>query len=355
MVEAAEYKRSAVLRKVRHISGIGLIGLVFKIHQLMLNHKVDEFAGFGTEIVVHFLCFGNHILFVADGLRVAVGEYKFFIVSHNMINTDAFCLRFVKLFAKGNKLTANLLAEGSNLLLTVIASSLLKIAQGSKGLVAQRLTHFGTNFYKLVEDFFHLLLVAFIKLGVFFECCLANFAVRVLKVLLNAVKVKLLSVKLNLCGSHQLLILGFKTAFLLHKRNKSVIILSKLAAGGNKVFLAEIRINFSGETAIDYCFGKGDERTLRFGGTLMNEFDFFLVEFIGGVKSIADMRNGGHGVKLGHILVGLKNDGFYVGVAFRRFNALGKLFCFGFCGVKIRSYIFQIAESKIFHMIFFLS
>ena len=351
VVEAAKHEGCAVFWQVGHVAGVCLAGLVGEVHKLVVDHKVDKFAGFGAEVVVHLLRLFDHVILVADRLRIAVREDEFLVVRHKTVYAYALCLRLIELGAKGNKLTENLLAEGRNLLLTVVASALLKVAQRGEGLVAESLSHFGANLDELVEDFLHFLLVLLVEFGIFLECGLANLAVGVLKVLLNTVEVELFAVELNFGGCHKLLILGFKAALLLHKGNEGVVVLSKITAGGNKVLLAEVGVKFGGKGAFYHRFAEFDEGALDFGKALLNERNFFLVKFVGGVKGVANVRNGYHGLKLGHILVVFENGGFYVGVAFRVSDTLGKLFCLGFGSVKVRADIFQFAKGEIFHII----
>ena len=351
VVEAAEYERSKVFGQARHIAGVRLAGLVGKIHKLVVDHKVDKFAGFGAEVVVHLLRLFDHVILVADRLRVAVREDELLVIRHKTVYAYALCLRLIELGAEGNKLTENLLAEGRNLLLTVVASALLKVAQRGEGLVAESLSHFGANLDELVEDFLHFLLVLLVELGIFLECGLANLAVGVLKVLLNTVEVELFAGELYFGGCHKLLILGFKAALLLLKGNKGVVVLVKLSLCGNKVFLAEVCVKLCGKGTFDDGFGEAHKGALRLRSALIYKGYFVFVKFVCGVKGVANVRNGYHGVKVAHKFVKVENCGFYVGVAFRVSDTLGKLFCLGFGSVKVRADIFQFAKGEIFHMI----
>ena len=94
-VETGENKRSQEVRKIGHVACGGLARFVFQIHQTVIDHEVDEFAGFRTELMVHLLRLWYQHLVIPDGLGVAIRENAFFVINHHVGDAETFCLSFV--------------------------------------------------------------------------------------------------------------------------------------------------------------------------------------------------------------------------------------------------------------------
>ena len=72
-VPVAEHKR-AVAADLFHIAAHGLAGLGEHIEALILEHPVNEFAGFGAKLVIHLLAALQQFIAGAVGLGVAVSK-----------------------------------------------------------------------------------------------------------------------------------------------------------------------------------------------------------------------------------------------------------------------------------------
>ena len=75
VVEAGEHERRFQAGQTRHIAGGGLARLVLQIHQLVVDHEIDEFSRFRADLVVHLLRSLDHEGVVARRLGVAVWEH----------------------------------------------------------------------------------------------------------------------------------------------------------------------------------------------------------------------------------------------------------------------------------------
>ena len=112
----------------------------------MVDHEVDEFAGFRADLVIHLLRGLDHERVVARRLGVAVREDHLFIIAHDVVEAEALGLRVIELLAQGDKERAHLLAEGRDLLFAVIRAALLQIADGDVVLIAEVFAHLVADF-----------------------------------------------------------------------------------------------------------------------------------------------------------------------------------------------------------------
>ena len=224
VVEAGEYKRRFQARQTRHVARGGLARLVLQIHQLMVDHEVDKFAGFRADLVVHLLRGLDHERVVTRRLSVAIRKYHLFVVPHDVINAKALGLRVIELLAQRNKNGAYLLAERRDLFFAVIRASLLQITDRNVIFVAKIFAHLVADTNQLIPNLFQTRLIVLIKFGVCLDGSGAHRAVRVFKVFLHAVKVQLLAVKRNLCRGHDFLIFIGQAALLLAQRNVGLAI-----------------------------------------------------------------------------------------------------------------------------------
>ena len=190
----------------------------------MVDHEVDEFAGFRADLVIHLLRGLDHERVVARRLGVAVREYHLFVVPHDVINAEALGLRVIELLAQRNKNGAYLLAERRDLFFAVIRASLLQITDRNVIFVAKIFAHLVADTNQLIPNLFQTRLIVLIKFGVCLDGSGAYRAVRVFKVFLHAVKVQILAVKRNLCRGHDFLIFIGQAALLLAQRNVGLAI-----------------------------------------------------------------------------------------------------------------------------------
>ena len=349
VVKAAENEGSFIFLKAGHIAGGSFARFVFKIHKVVVDHEIDEFAGFGAEFMIHFASLFNKEFCVADGFCVAVREDEFFIVSHNFVNADSLCLGFIKFFAKGNKVAFYLFTESGNFFLAVIASSLVDVAKGSEGFVAKSFAHCGAAFYKFIENFFHFFFVGSIEFGIFCESGFTDFAVGVSEIALDSVKVKNLSVKFDVCGCHKFLIFGGEHCLFLKIGDKFGLEGIELAADFHKKFRAEIFVNFFCEGAFGKSFCVFGESCLSNGKALVKESHFVFIEFVGGVKGVADVCNGEHGFHFFAGFVIIEDYLLNFLIAFCRAKFCGIFFAEFFRFINVRADIFNFVKTEVFH------
>ena len=206
VVEAGEDKGGLQAGQARHVTGGCLARLVLQIHQLMVDHEIDELAGLRADLVVHLLGSLHHEGIVTRGLGIAVREHHLLIVPHDVVDAEALCLRVIELLAQRHEEGAHLLAERCDLLFAVIRAALLEIADGDVVLIAEVLAHLVADADQLVPDLLQTRLVVLVEFGVGPDGSGAHGTVGVLEILLHAVEVQGLAVEGNFRSRHNLLI-----------------------------------------------------------------------------------------------------------------------------------------------------
>ena len=103
VVKAGEHEGRLQTRQARHVACGGLAGLVLQIHQLVVDHEVDEFAGLRADLVIHLLRGLDHEGVVARRLGVAVREDHLFVVAHDVVDAEAPGLRVIELWHSGTR------------------------------------------------------------------------------------------------------------------------------------------------------------------------------------------------------------------------------------------------------------
>ena len=322
VVEAGEDKGSLQAGQARHVTGGCLARLVLQIHQLVVDHEINELAGLRADLVIHFLRSLDHESVIARGLGVSVREDHFLVVPHNMVDAEALGLRVIELLAQRDKEHAHLLAEGRDLLFAVVRAALLEIADGDVVLIAEVLAHLVTDADQLVPD---------------------------LKILLHAVEVQGLAVEGDLRRGHDLLILVGQAALLLAQRDVGLAEQLLLQIHGDKILLAEFLLNIRAERAgrdglaqRDLLAAEGRQRVVKIG-------DLRFIEFITGVQRMADVRDGILREQLAVLAVDLQHQRTQCVIAFR---LLSRSLPFSeLCTVclQIGALIFQGRKSEIVH------
>ncbi len=249
MVEAGEHEGRFQAGQARHVARGGLARLVLQIHQLVVDHEVDEFAGFRADFVIHFLGGSDHEGVVPRRLGVAVGEDHLLVVPHDMVDAEAFCLGVIELPAQGHEERAHLLPEGRDLLFTVVRASLLQIAHGNVVLVAEIFAHLVADADELAPDLLQTGLVVLVEFGVRLDGGGTHRAVGMLKVFLDAVEVQGLAVKGDLGGGHDLLVFVGQAALLLAQGDVGLAEQLLLQVHGDKILLAELPLDVRPEGA----------------------------------------------------------------------------------------------------------
>ena len=150
--------------------------------------------------------------------------------------------------------------------------------------------------------------MAAVKIREGFKGCLADTAVGILEIFLDAVQVDGLAVELDLAGSHDLLIFIAELSFFLHQRD---VLLAEAFLGQvrlNEILFSESLFNVRPEGAGLYCIIKSDVRGLQGRQHIVQILVFFLVKLIGGIDGMADHDDGNNAVDLGFPAVVLINS-----------------------------------------------
>ena len=349
VVEAGEDKGGLQAGQARHVTGGCLARLVLQIHQLMVDHEIDELAGLRADLVVHLLGSLHHEGIVARGLGVSVREDHFLIVPHDVVDAEALCLRVIELLAQRHEEGAHLLAEGCDLLFAVVRAALLEIADGDVVLIAEVLAHLVADADQLVPDLLQTRLVVLVEFGVGPDGSGAHGAVGVLKILLHAVEVQRLAVEGNFRSRHNLLIFVGQAALLLAQRDVGLAEQLLLQIHGDKILLAEFLLNVRAERAgrdglaqRDLLAAEGRQRVVKIG-------DLRFIEFITGVQRMADVRDGILRGQLAVFAVHLKKQRAQSLVALRVFDRSFPILELCAVCIQIGALIFQGRKSEIVH------
>ena len=249
VVEAGEHEGRLQAGQARHVARGGLARFVLQVHQLVVDHEVNEFAGFRADLVIHFLGGFDHEGVVPRRLGIAVREDHLLVVPHDMVDAEALGLGVIELLAQRHEERAHLLPEGRDFLFAVVRASLLQIAHGNVVLVAQVPAHLVADADKLAPDLLQTRLVVLVELGVRLDGGGTHRAVGMLEILLDAVEVQGLAVEGNLGGGHDLLIFVGQAAFLLTQRDVGFTEQLLLQVHGDKVLLAEFPLDVRPEGA----------------------------------------------------------------------------------------------------------
>ena len=65
----------------------------------MVDHEVDEFTGFRTDLMVHLLGGLDHKFGVTSRFGVAVRKHHFFVIAHDVIKAKPLGLRIIEFLA----------------------------------------------------------------------------------------------------------------------------------------------------------------------------------------------------------------------------------------------------------------
>ena len=242
--------------------------------------------------MVHLLRGLDHERVVARGLGVAVGEHHLFVVPHDMVDAETLGLRVVELLAQRHEHSAHLLAEGRDLFLAVIRTSLLKIAEGDVVLVTEVLAHLVADTDQFRPYLLQTRLVVLIELGVCLDGGGTHCAVGMLEVFLYAVEIQRFAVEGYLGSRHDLLILVGQAALLLTKGNVGLAEHLLLNIHGDKILLVELAFNVRAEGAGRNSLAESDRVTADRGHCVLKIVDLRFVELVARVKRVADMRDG---------------------------------------------------------------
>ena len=283
----------------------------------MVDHEVDEFAGFRADLVVHLLGGPDHKGVVARRLGVAVREDHLLVVPHDMVDAETLCLRVIELLAQRHEECAHLLPEGRDFLFAVVRASLLQIAHGNVVFIAQIFAHLVADVDEFAPDLLQTRLVVLVELGVRLDGGGTHRAVGMLEVFLDAVKIQGLAVKGNLGGGHDLLVLVGQAAFLLTQRDVGFTEQLLLQVHGDKVLLAEFPLDVRTEGAGRDGFAERHLVAAEGGQRVLQIIDLRLIEFVPGVQSVADVCDGILGEQFAALAVDLKNQAAQGAVALR--------------------------------------
>ena len=308
MVEAGEHKGRLEAGQAGHVAGGGLARLILQVHHLVLNHKVDEFAGLRADLVVHFLRSLYHEGVIARRFGVAVREYHLFIIPHDMIDAETLSLCSIELLAQRHKEGAHLLPEGGDFFFTVVGAALLQITDRNVILITEISAHFVADTDQLVPDLLQTRLILLIEFGVGTDSGGTHRTVMVLKILLHAVKVQGLAVEGDLGCGHDLLVFVGQTTFLLAQRNIGLAEQLLLQVDRDKILLAEFPFDVRTEAAGSDGFIERHLLAAERGQRILQIVDLGFVKFVTGIQRVTNVCDGILGGKLAALPVHLENQ-----------------------------------------------
>ena len=317
----------------------------------MLDHEVDEFAGLGAQLVVHFLRRLYHEGVIARRLGVAVREYHLFIIPHDVIDAETLCLCIVELLAQRHQEGAHLLPEGGDLLFAVVGAALLQVADRDVILIAEISAHLVADVDQLVPDLLETRLVLLVEFGVGTDGGGTHRTVGMLEILLHTVKVQGLAVEGDLGGGHDLLIFVGQAAFLLAQRDVGLAEQLLLQIDRDKVLLAEFPLDLRAEAAGGDGFVERDLLAAEGGQRVLQIVDLGLVEFVTGIQRVADVCDGILGGKFAALPVHLENQRAQCLIAF---GLLYRLFpADELCTVRLQvgAFVLQRLKCEMIHSV----
>ena len=292
VVEAGEHEGRLQAGQAGHVARGRLARLVLQVHQLMVDHEVDKFAGLRTDLVVHLLRGPDHEGVIARRLGVAIREHHLLVVPHDMVDAKASGLRVIELLTQRHQNGAHLLAEGGHLLFAVVRAALLQIAHGDVVLIAQVFAHLVADADQLAPDLLQTRLVFLVEPGICLDGGGAHGAVGMLKVLLHAVEVQGLAVEGDLGRGHDLLILVGQAALLLAQGDVLLTEQFFLQIHGDKILLAELPLDVRAERAGRDGFAERHLPAAEGGQRVLQIPDLRLIKFVPRVQRVPDVGNG---------------------------------------------------------------
>ena len=255
-------------------------------------------------------------------MGVAVGEDALLVPDHHMLKTETLGLIVIELAAKRHQLLAHLLAEGGDLLLTVVRAALLHIGQRDEVLIAEVAPHLVAHGDQLVPDCLHARLVGLVEVGIGLPRAAARFAVVVLEMLLDAVEVAGLAVKFNAARGHELLVFHDQLVFALGKGNVLLAEALLLQLDLREELAAEFLLQLLAEGRVEQRLVAGNAVLLQLGQRVVQIFQLFFIEFVCRVERVADKGDGALLVKGHGRPVDLEQDAAHLGIILRVFHLL---------------------------------
>ena len=293
-VEVGEDKRNAVLAKARAVAAGPLAGGRQHVQKLVIEHRVEEFAGFGGKRLIEPLALRENVVRGAAGLRVAAAEAKGVIgKGHGIGLAKASGLCLIDGGRDGHDVFDNGGAELLHVLLRVAVAAHAVIAQLGIAVVAQLAAHRVAQLHELVIDLVQLRLVRLVPAALGLP---RSQTPRVVRVVFKRGQLRDgvgAAFELDLCAGDQLLIVLHELVFLLQLLDNGGR--ERLAGdlGVEEHQIAVFRCEFLAERA----FQHGSRPRVVIGAKLrpcfVPELLFGVIELVAGVDGVADARERG--------------------------------------------------------------
>ena len=156
-VEVRKNERDFVLAEARAVAAARLAGGREHIHQLVVEHHIEELAGLGRERLVEFFAVRQNRVRVAAGLGVAAAEHKRIVGKvHRILFPEALCLLTVDAVRQRDEVFDHRRAEFFHVVLAVAVAPHAVVAERGVAAVAElfahrvaQMDHFVVNVVKL--------------------------------------------------------------------------------------------------------------------------------------------------------------------------------------------------------------
>ena len=293
-VEVGEDKRNAVLAKARAVAAGPLAGGRQHVEKLVIEHRVEEFSGFGRKRLIEPLALRENVVRGAAGLRIAAAEGEGVVgKGHGVGLAKALCLRLIDGGRDGHDVLDDGGAELLHVLLRVAVAAHAVIAHLGIAVVAQLAAHRVAQLHELVIDLVQLRLVRLVPAALGLP---RGQTPRIVRVVLERGQLRngvSIALKLDLRAGDQLLIVLHKLVFLLQLLDNGGR--ERLAGdlGVEEHQLAVFRREFLAERAFQHGRRPRVVIGAKLGPGFVPELLFGVIELVAGVDRVADARERG--------------------------------------------------------------
>ena len=288
-VEVGEDKGNMIVAEARAVAAGPLAGGGEHIEKLIIQHGVEEFAGFRRKRLVEPLALRENVVRGAAGLRVAAAEGEGVVgKGHGIGLAEAFGLRLIDGGRDGYDVFDDGGAELLHVLLRVAVAAHAVIAELGIAVVAQLAAHRVAQLHELVIDFIQLRLVRLVPAALGLPRGQTPRIVRVIlerRQLRNGVGSAL---KLDLCAGNQLLIVLHELVFLLELFNNRRREGFAGDLGVEEHQIAVFRRKFPAERAFEHGRRPRVVIGAKLRPGLVPEFLLSVIELVAGIDGIAD-------------------------------------------------------------------
>ena len=287
-VEVGKNERYSVIAQAGAVAAARLAGGGEQVHQLVVQHFVEELRRFGRKLIVEFLALRHNGIGIAAGGGVAAAEHQRVVGKvHRVLLAQTLGLLAVDAVCQRHKVLDHGGAEFFNVRLGVAVAPHTVVAQGGVALVAELFAHGVAQVDELVVDAVKLRLMLLIPLALRLPC---RQTARIVGVVLEGGQLAQrvdAALKGNLGAGDQLAVLGGQFVFLCHfgqnfGRERLVgdfgVDEHQIAVLGGKV-LAE----GAGKHRLAPCVFA----LLQLGQRLVPEVHLLVIELVAGVDGVA--------------------------------------------------------------------